>query len=305
MSAGSRIAARASAAWARFDLQGSTRSAALLRIGLAAVALAQLGGEVQLFAAPDALSAALGLSFYLSVPAMLVGYRTRLATAWAAATLVATYHHRGHGLGEVQFVQHQSWLLAISVCFLALTPSGRSFSVDRWLRLRRLSSAPGREARDPAARAWEAETGSLWGLRLAGLQVSLVYLFGAIHKTNPAFLRGDRLEQMAMSFYLGSEPAPEVLVPLLPAAAASVVFLEYALSIGLWIRRARRALLVAGALMHVAFHVLLPVGTFSVLMIVLYVAFLDPAAVRHITDALIGTAVPGRSGAASGECVAG
>lgn len=49
MSSDARVHVAAAAAWQWLDLQGSTRSAALLRIGLGAVALGQLGGEVQLF----------------------------------------------------------------------------------------------------------------------------------------------------------------------------------------------------------------------------------------------------------------
>jgi hypothetical protein len=39
--------------------------------------------------------------------------------------------------------------------------------------------------------------------------------------------------------------------------------------------------------MHAAFHLLLPVGTFSVLAVVLYLAYLEPAEVDGVIAALL------------------
>lgn len=262
--------------------EASTRSAGLLRIALASLALALHGGELQLFRTLDVVSLALGLTFHLFSLAMLVGVGSRLATAGTGVVLVACHHHFGLSLGRPTFTQHQGWLLASSVLLLALTPCGASYSVDR-------ARAVVRAAR--AGRPAPEERGDVSGLRLMALQLSVVYLYGALHKTQLGFLSGARLQHILLERYWGSDrPEGAWFAAAALVASVSVVAVEYALSFGLWHPRLRGWLVAAGAGMHAAFHLLLPVGVFSALAVSLYLAFLPPGSVHRFLDLVHGGA---------------
>ena len=60
------------------------------------------------------------------------------------------------------------------------------------------------------------------------------------------------------------------------------------LPFGLWSRRWQGWCALVGVAMHLAFYVLLPVNTFSVQMVVLYLAFFDPEVVHRTIDRLLG-----------------
>lgn len=172
------------------------------------------------------------------------------------------------------FVHAHSYLLMSAVVVLALAPNGRSLSLDRWRRLGRGTALP--------------ELGPVWPLVLLRLQVALVYFWGAVDKTNVAFLSGSRLQQMAW-YYFGSHEG--MRVPLLDEALVlggiGTVVLEYALAFGLWFAPARRWLVPLGALFHFAIFASVPVGTFSVLTVFLYLAFPDPDAVHRDLEELV------------------
>jgi hypothetical protein len=115
----------------------STRAVGLLRIALALLVWHRFGADVAPWAdnlAPDRL--ALAVSFYLSTTLMLVGLFSRVATAWTAATLLVMYFHYAVN-GETRWFEHHTYLLTAEVTLLALTPCGRSYSLDRWIALNR------------------------------------------------------------------------------------------------------------------------------------------------------------------------
>jgi hypothetical protein len=251
--------------------EGSTRAVGLLRIGLALRTWHRFGDTVAPWAdnvAPDRL--ALAAAFYLSTTLMLVGLFSRFATAATAATLLVMYFHYGLN-GETQWFEHHTYLLMSEVTLLALTPCGRSYSLDRWIALSR-------------GRALE-ESGPLWAVPLLALQTSAVYFWGAYDKCEPAFLHGERFEHYVMNYYWGSDyPQWAGFHPLMVAMAVGTVALEYMLSVGLFVRPLQKWLMPVGMALHAAMYVYLPVKAFSALMWVLYLAYLPPEVVHRALD---------------------
>jgi hypothetical protein len=92
-----------------------------------------------------------------------------------------------------------------------------------------------------------------------------------------------------MENYSGSSVVDEGLLGVLFAAVAWVtVLLEFALAFGLHFRRSRRWLVLPGLALHASFYTLLNVNTFSVTMMLLYLAFYDPDDVHRVLDRLQG-----------------
>ena len=121
------------------------------------------------------------------------------------------------------------------------------------------------------------EYGPLWGTRLIGLQVSVMYLFSAWDKTSMAFLSGDRMEQMLMYLYFGSDyPQWPGFHEMMMGIAITVVVLEYFLVFGLWFKTTRKISIFMGVILHGLFYIVIPVGTYTVTMWCMYLAFVDP-----------------------------
>jgi Vitamin K-dependent gamma-carboxylase len=272
--------------------EGSTRPLGLMRVAVAAIVWSRFASELLPYRdlSPDRL--ALGAAFYLSTAAMFVGWQTRLSTFASAVVLCVMVYGYGRRWGVEPWVHHHTTLLAISTVLLALTPCGRSFSLDRWLAVRRAERGGG-----PAP----AERGELWATRLIALQVSTLYFWSAYDKSSGPFLSGDRLEQIFVELYWVSDGIlPAWAQAGFTCAALVTVALEYALAFGLWVPRLRPWLLVAGVALHGLFFVFLPVSTFSVTMVALYLAFLDPDRFHAGVDRWLGRGGPSAEPAGAG-----
>ena len=111
----------------------STRSVGLIRIGLVLLIWSRWAGELTLCRDIRLSVILLNSAFFLLTGLMCVGLWTR-ASSMGTAIIIS-----------VMFVMRESWhhhhtfLLIISTLFIALTPCGRSYSLDRWLALRRAS----------------------------------------------------------------------------------------------------------------------------------------------------------------------
>ena len=171
---------------------------------------------------------------------------------------------------------HHTYLLVAAVIYIALTQSERSYSVDRWLavrRARRLGVQP------------PSERGNLLGLRLIALQVATVYFWGAFDKTGLGWFNGSRVEQILMVKYTGSDyPDWPLFHEASVLLGAATVLLEYALAFGLFLPRLRRFLMPLGVLFHGSLYFVVPVKTFSTTMILLYLAYLEPDDVHRALD---------------------
>jgi hypothetical protein len=266
---------------------GSTRPIALLRIGIPLLAFAELGYELLMLRDPRWGVRLIALSVFLSMAMLLVGWMARLAALWGVVSLTLLFLVVGVYYERDYFVHNHSFLLLLSAWFLVLTPCGASYSVDRWRAVRRAR----REGKPPPP-----ERGALWGQRLISVTLSTVYFWTAFDKCNPAFLSGARLEHFYMYFYHGSDyPDIPGFHVLCVVAAWGTVALEFFLAFALWFRRTRKLAVVLGIAFHLALYVTLPVATFSMLTILLYLSYFDPDAVHRTIDELSGHAPAGEA----------
>ena len=268
--------------------EGSTRPAALMRIGLVALIWTRFAKEFLFYRNLAPYSVVLSTALFLGTTLMFFGLWTRFASVLTGCTLMSFYYYLGFGKGVEPFTHHHTYVLGISACLLALSPCGQSYSWDRWNALNKAEAA----GTPPPT-----EQGPQWAIRLIAMQVSLIYFWSAWDKVNPGFLTGERLEHITMYLYLGSDyPKSPLFHPIMVFLAWSTVLLELVLAFGLWFRPALRWLIPIGMGFHAILYVFLPVGTYSLNMWLLYLAFLDPEAVHRMMDRLSG--VPSRPNAA-------
>ena len=260
--------------------EGSSRSAALIRIGLVFLIWTRFAHDQLPFRHELGWQTAFSIAFYLASFAMLVGYRTRLATAVTGVLTMSFYFLHGLVLDYEPYRHHHTYWLGIAPLLLALAPCGRSFSLDRWLALR------AEENGGPSA---PPERGNLWGLRLIVIQLTMMYFWSAVDKCHAGFLSGERLEALFVYFYIGSDlDAWSHWLWVFPVMAWAVVLLEFALAFGMPFAAPRKYLVIPGILLHAAFYVVLPVFTYSATVILLYLAYFDADKVHRIVDRLVG-----------------
>lgn len=220
------------------------------------------------------------VAFFVATTAMLIGFKSRLSTLLTAVILWLLYYYWGMVHGADEWKHHHTYLLAMGVTLTACTPCGKSYSLDRWLAVR---------SAQRAGRAPPPERGNVWGLRLIVLQLSVIYFFAALDKTNGAFLSGERMEHYYAWYYAGLDYAGAGwFAAMCQLIAIATVALEYALALGLPFARTRRYLVVPGLLLHAGFYVLLPVLTYTVTMFALYLAYIDPDKVHALLEAMHG-----------------
>ncbi len=248
----------------------STRSVGLIRIGLVLLIWSRWAGELIFCRDIRPSAILLNSAFFLFTGLMCVGLWTRVSSMGTAIIIA------------IMFVMNKSWrhhhvfLLVMAVLFIALTPCGRSYSLDRWLALRRAlkSGLPP-----------PPEIGNLWGLRLIAIQLSMVYFWTAYEKLYWGFLSGARMEFLVYNYYAGYDYAS---IPGFSAlcfiAAITTVILEFSLAFGLYIPKFRKYLMLTGIVLHILFYVLLPIHTFTLTMILLYFAFIPAASVHRFID---------------------
>ena len=256
----------------------STRSVGLIRIGLVLLIWSRWGGELILCRDIRLIAILFSSAFFIVTGLMCVGLWTRASTMGTFILLsirFATHQPSQH---------HHTFLLLISTLFIVLTPCGRSYSLDRWLALRRAlkSGSPP-----------PPETGNLWGLRLIAIQLSMIYFWTACAKLYWGFLSGAGMELLVYNYYAGYDYAS---IPGFSAlcfiAAITTVTLEFSLAFGLYIPKLRKYLMPAGIVLHILFYVLLPIRTFTLTMILLYLAFIPAASVHRFIDNMHGDYQP-------------
>lgn len=260
--------------------EGSTRTVALIRIGLVALLWDRLAAEFLLYRADDAVELAVSLGFFLATGLLFVGLWTRFAAALNAVVMLTMFVFLGHVRDVEPYRHHHVFLLVASSVLLAFTPCGRSFSLDRAWALYRQHGGGG---------AAPPERGPLYGQRLLAMQISAVYLWAAWDKLTPGFLSGERLQHILIDRYFTSDPVTlSGFAAFCTFGAISTVVIEGGLAVGLWIRRIQLPVMVVGALFHAMLFVMLPVGPFTLNMILLYLAFLDPGVVHRAIDRMVG-----------------
>ena len=261
------------------DAQGSTRPLGLMRIALAAIVFTRFGGELSFYQGDSLSFLLLGVAFFVFTTMMLVGFMAQAACAGVAILLLTFQFYLGYVQGYPGWTSHHVYLLLVSVSLLALSPCGRSFSLDRYRAL-----ATARSPRDVPP-----EYGDLWTQRLIALQLGAIYFWTAVDKTDWRFLSGERLQEAFIWPYAGR--GLESLIPsgtVLVALAVTVVAVEYFLAFAIFVRRWQAWVLPIGLALHAAFYVLLPVNVYSATMMMLYLALLDPDEVHRFIDRMLG-----------------
>lgn len=266
--------------------EGSSRSSALVRIGLAMLFWSRWAGELLLYRDQSPIGLFLAANFFVATVLLFIGYHSRAAAVWTGSVAMAMYYYFGHQLGREPWTHHHIYLLAVAALLIALTPCGRSYSLDRYLAVMRAE----RTGLPPPA-----ERGNLWGLRLIVVQLSVLYFFTAFDKSNHAFLSGARIEQIFLWYYAGSDYPAGLAWPATIVSVA-VVGLEYCLAFGLPFRRTRRYLVLPGLAFHAIIYVTLPVYTFSATVALLYLAYFDANAVDKVIVRLQGIGSAGTEG---------
>lgn len=264
---------------------GSSRLASLLRILLAMLAFTRFAQQLRPFEQLTPLHWAVGVVFYLAGFLMLVGFWSRLSTAVLGGTLGFIYYGYGMWLGHGDFAHHHIYMLFVPTLLLSLSPCGASFSVDRWLAVRRSRT---QSERPPA------ERGDNWVLWLIGFQMVMSYLFGAWDKTHLGFLSGDRMEHHYAQLFYGSD-LPDIVgfhAFMMTIAVVTVVW-EYALVVLLWVRKWLWWVIPANMLFHGIIQFTLPVVTFTPTMWALMLVFIDPDDFHRFLDEMMGGAVSG------------
>jgi hypothetical protein len=116
-----------------------------------------------------------------------------------------------------------------------------------------------------------------------------MYFWTAYDKSFWGFLSGDRLQQLFVNFYVGSQAGIWMQYGFaFTAAAILVTLLEYALAFGLPFAKTRKWLLIPALLLHSAFYIMLPVETYSATIVLLYLAYFDADRVHRFIDQLAG-----------------
>ena len=238
----------------------STRSVGLIRIGLASLIWARWASELILYRDMHLSAVLLNSAFFFATGMMFVGLWAPVSSMGTAIIILINYLTKG------SWQHHHTYLLVISTFFIALTPCGRSYAVDRWLALRRASKSG-----LPAP----SEIGNLRGMRLIAIQLSLIYFWTAYEKLYWGFLSGARMQHYIYYYYAGVDyKNVPGFVALCFVAATSTVILEFLLSFGLFVPKFRQYLMPAGIILHILFYVLSPVRTFTLTMFLLYFAFI-------------------------------
>lgn len=198
--------------------------------------------------------------------ALTVGLHSRLA---AVVVLI----------GLVSFVRRNPWvfnsgdaLLCNLAIYCVLMPTGVALSLDR------LRTAPGR--------FWEFPARAPWALRLAQIQLSVIYLAtvweklqGETWRTGTAVsysLRYATDERFPVPAFVTNSP---VLVEIL---TFSTLAIEVAIGVLVWKRALRPWVLALGVSLHLGIEVSIYIGFFTAAMFVTYVAFVPPDTARRL-----------------------
>mgnify|MGYP001178579604 FL=1 len=253
------------------NLKASTRSSAILRIGLVILAWSLFADRLiifRTFQSPDWFI--LGILFFIFSGMLCIGWRTKFSNIGLALILNVMVFYLGVRDNYSPFTSFPGGLIAMSMAWLCFLPSGKSFSLDRYIAKSKINDQNNR---------FHKEIGQVWALNLLKFQVAVVYFFAAIDKSYIGF--NERLEQIFQKAYFGSYLPWEGLRFIIFLISVFTVLILYLLTFGLFIKSWHRWLMPIGIIFHVFIYLLLPVRTFSLTMILLYISFLDPNDVHY------------------------
>ena len=202
----------------------------------------------------------LWLAGVLGAAALTVGYRTRLAALLVFVVMVSVNRQ-----APLAFNAGDALLRVLSL-YVLLMPAGSAASVDRWRT-------------DPGG-LWTFPQRAPWALRLAQIQLSVIYLATVWEKAAGVLWR----DGVAVSYALRIGDIVRLPVPsfitdspvLVEMATYGTLVAELGIGVLVWNRAARPWVLALGVLLHLSIELTLAVGFFSLGMLTLYLAFLPP-----------------------------
>ncbi len=196
----------------------------------------------------------------VSTLALALGYRTRLASVLVFVGILS-FERRNPDV-----FNGGDGLLRVIAFYLMLAPAGAALSLDRL-----------RTHRDDF---WKFPPRAPWPMRLLQLQLSVVYIGGLwIKVQGTTWNAGTAVSYAVRITDLNRFPLPGGLThSLLLSNLLTFGTLALELSLGLlvWNRRLRLPVLLAGIGLHLGIEYSIRVGFFSLGMLTLYLAFLDP-----------------------------
>ena len=190
----------------------------------------------------------------------LIGLRTR---ASAALLTLATWFLVSHD-GSYGEIHHPEIVLSMFLLFLALSPSGRRFSIDARLR----------------GRAKGTTDRAVWPLKLTQVLLAWTYFSNAAAKllySGIEWMNGHTLQHsMLYSSLQWGRPLGFRLAQhhdICVALSVATVAFELLFPLALFVPRSRPALLLAGAVFHVVLYFTMNIGFFQ--NVILYAVFAD------------------------------
>ncbi len=252
----------------KLEETGSTRPIALFRIAIGCLLYVRFGEELSFHTAGSLAEIAFSAAFYAFAAMVIAGAFTRVALIGSALAVGSMYYGGLFGWTAPGWGHHHHYLLMISCVVLAVSGSGRSFSLDR---MRAVANAERTGAAPPP------ETAPTWPQTLLVLQLCAIYFWAAVDKTSIEYLRGDWLERVLEWVYAG-HPAYDLVTnrAFLVGGSWIVLILEYALPIAILCRWRLAIVIPIAFALHAGFYVMLPVQTYSATMIALYLLVVDP-----------------------------
>jgi hypothetical protein len=255
----------------------SSRSLGLIRIFGAILVIFRLAPKLSLHRFDDPYAPLCAAALLLSCLFMIPGYKTRWFAVIAAISLGVLHIYYGQRVNNTLLAKPV--LPFQMMVLLALTPSGRSLSIDRVLEVRRAR----REGRDPPP-----ETMPWWQLELFLLTIASLYFWAAMNKTDARWLRGERMERYWLMWFGGSDSFvySPLVHPLSVMFAWATTILEFVLAFGLMSRRFRHWVMWGGIALHVGILYTLSVPYFSMLMFTLLFAAAKPDKIHEYLSLL-------------------
>jgi Vitamin K-dependent gamma-carboxylase len=208
----------------------------------------------------------LWLAGALGAVALTVGFRTRLAALIVFVVIMSVTRSAPLAFNA------GDGLLRLVAFYVLLMPAGSAASVDRW--------------RADPEHVWDFTRRAPWALRLAQVQVSVIYISTVWEKAGGVGWRDGTAVSYAVRIGEVSRlPVPSFVTssPLLAELATfGTLAAELAIGVLVWNRTARPWVLAIGVLLHLSIELTLAVGFFSITIVTLYLAFLSPQRAEQV-----------------------
>jgi hypothetical protein len=264
---------------AGFEREASTRGFALYRLLLVAVVFFYTTKASQFhpgYVEAPPLRQLMGLLMMVSAWLAWLGFQTRVATAVLAFSW--GFLHLKWGMSERpgQLMEDAHMLQALVV--LALSPCGRSLSLDRWLAVRRA---------EKHGQAIPPEMGPVWPAGLMIISLSCMYTWIFLGLATPTWFSGFAVEQIWLSQWASSDAFarhPELAHFICLAIAWIVLALTLVLAVGLLLPRFRVYMIALGVGLQLCIWPVVGMWPLTLTMLLVYAAIIPPEAVHRFFE---------------------